>query len=131
MKVKVKGLSQSSNGEFTESFTEPKGESRRLMMMRAHAGVNLEGTSGIGSKSTMHTDVGDDEANTHADRGNVIEEIVEVVKGLLFPEDEAARLAEFERHASLPDTTPLRLPVCHLRPVRIALRLHMFKSHPS
>ena len=30
MKVKVKGLSQSSNGEFTESFTEPKGESRRL-----------------------------------------------------------------------------------------------------
>ena len=26
----MKGLSQSSNGEFTESFTEPKGESRRL-----------------------------------------------------------------------------------------------------
>ena len=34
MKVKVKGLSQSSNGEFTESFTEPKGESRRLKKRR-------------------------------------------------------------------------------------------------
>lgn len=80
---------------------------------------------------TVENGDGDGVVNTHAERGNVIEEIVEVVKGLLFPEDEAARLAEFERHASLPDTTPLRFPLCHLRPARIALRLYMFKSHPS
>jgi hypothetical protein len=35
--------------------------------------------------------------NAQQTNNNVIEEIVEVVKGLLFPEDEAERLAEFER----------------------------------